>query len=61
MDHEKMEDAYEDWEAGQRHYTKPRLYVREISGKSYCLDDELKRLRSLPRVIKSASDSESAG
>jgi quercetin dioxygenase-like cupin family protein len=52
MHNGEMEDKYEDWEAGQRNYTKPRLYVREISGFSYCLDDELKRLRSLPRVIK---------
>jgi len=33
-------------------YEKTRLFVREISGYTYSLSKELKKLRSLPRVIK---------
>jgi quercetin dioxygenase-like cupin family protein len=52
MSKEDLSQKYDDGAAGQRHYQKPRLFVREISGFTYCLDDELKRLRSLPRVVK---------
>lgn len=39
----------------ESHYTskKPRIFVRDIAGE-YSLKDELKRLRSLPRVVKGA-------
>lgn len=46
------EPQYDDGAAGQAHYEKPRLYVRELSGFTYSLAQELKKLRSLPRVIK---------
>ena len=52
MGTQDIEDKYDDGAAGQLNYDKPRLFVREISGHSYCLDEQLKHLRSLPRVIK---------
>ena len=52
MNDEELKDKYDDGAAGQLKYDKPRLFVREISGHSYCLDEQLKRLRSRPRVTK---------
>jgi gentisate 1,2-dioxygenase len=45
-------DKFDDGAAGQSVYEKPRLYVREISGFTYSLYNELKKLRKIPRVIK---------
>ena len=47
-----LQDSHEDGAAGQAHYDKPRLFVRELSGFTYSLAKELKKLRSIPRVIK---------
>jgi len=47
-----LEEKYDDGAAGEREYKKPRLYVRELSGFTYSLYNELKKLRSVPRVIK---------
>lgn len=47
-----LEDRYDDGAAGQGQYVKPRLFVRELSGLTYNLAKELKKLRSIPRVIK---------
>jgi len=49
---EHHESKWDDAVAGQVTYEKPRLFVREISGYTYSLAKELKKLRSLPRVIK---------
>lgn len=46
------DSKYDDGAAGQNNYEKPRLFVREISGYTYSMSKELKKLRSLPRVIK---------
>ena len=47
-----LQDSYDDGAAGQARYDKPRLFVRELSGFTYSLAKELKKLRSIPRVIK---------
>lgn len=49
---QEMIDKYDDGAAGARKYDKPRLYVRELSGFTYSLYHELKKLRGVPRVIK---------
>jgi quercetin dioxygenase-like cupin family protein len=36
-------------------YDEERIFVRGIGSEGYSLEEELKRLRSLPRVIKAAS------
>ncbi|MDP2643939.1 MAG: cupin domain-containing protein [Desulfobacterales bacterium] len=46
------EEKYTDGAAGQSKYGKPRLYVRQLSGHTYSLAEELKKLRSIPRVTK---------
>ncbi|MFQ5842592.1 MAG: cupin domain-containing protein [Thermodesulfobacteriota bacterium] len=52
MEKQAIEDKYEEWAAGQKVYKKPRLYVREITAFTYNLARELKKLRTIPRVIK---------
>jgi gentisate 1,2-dioxygenase len=47
----KEEKEYADSELG-RNYQKERLFFRGLSGLTYNLREELKRLRKVPRVIK---------
>ena len=46
------EQFSDDWAAGQNQYEKQRLYVRAISGFTYSMAEQLKELRSVPRVMK---------
>ena len=46
-----VEEEYTESETG-RFYEKKRLFFRGLEGKSFHLRDEMKRIRSLPRVIK---------
>lgn len=53
MTEKQPEDQFsDDWAAGQNQYEKKRLYVRAISGFTYSMAEQLKELRSVPRVIK---------
>ncbi len=45
------EEQYEDFTLGKA-YRKERLYFRGLTGYTYSLREELKRLRKAPRVIK---------
>ena len=47
-----LKEKFDDGVAGEPLYEKPRLFVRELSGFTYNLAKELKKLRSIPRVIK---------
>ena len=47
----EAQDIYEDGGL-KTAYDKPRLFFRELSGFTYSLAKELKKLRSIPRVIK---------
>ena len=49
---DNKQEFSEDWAAGQNVYKKQRLYVRAISGFTYSMAEQLKKLRSVPRVIK---------
>ncbi len=49
--HKTLAEKFDDGAAGEPVYNKPRLYVRELSGFTYSLAQELKKLRSVPRVI----------
>jgi len=53
MAEKETKEEYSDvWGAGQEKYTKQRLYVRAIAGFSYSMAQQLKELRSVPRVMK---------
>ena len=52
MEEQNLRDEYDDGAAGESQYRKPRLFVRELSGFTYSLAKELKKLRNVPRVIK---------
>ncbi len=45
------EREYEDSDLGKA-YKKERLFFRELSGLTYSLREELRRIRKVPRVIK---------
>lgn len=47
----KEENKYSDSETGKV-YPKERLFFRELTGLTYSLREELKRMRKVPRVIK---------
>lgn len=49
---DNKQDFSEDWAPGQNVYKKQRLYVRAISGFTYSMAEQLKKLRSVPRVTK---------
>ena len=48
---ETKEKEFEDVDFGKE-YKKERLFYRALSGYTYSLRDELRRLRKVPRVIK---------
>lgn len=48
---EKTEEKYGHSESGKV-YKKHRLFFRGLEGMTYSLREELKRLRSIPRVVK---------
>jgi len=51
---ETKEKEFEDVDFGMI-YKKERLFYRALSGYTYSLRDELRRLRKVPRVIKGKS------
>ena len=53
MAEQDMNQQYDDnWAAGPNKYEKQRLYVRAITGFTYSMAEQLKELRSVPRVMK---------